>query len=34
MLILFGLSIGRPRALAQSPLDIQPKALETPKATV
>jgi len=34
MLILFGLSIGRPIALAQRPLDIQPKALETPKATV
>jgi len=32
--MLLGLSIGRPRALAQTPLDMHPKALETPKATV
>lgn len=32
--ILFGLSIGKPKARAQIPLDKTPMALETPKTTV
>lgn len=34
MLILFGLSIGRPKALDQIPLERHPKALETAKTQV
>jgi hypothetical protein len=34
MLILFGLSIGSPKALDQTPLDRHPKALETAKTAV
>jgi len=34
MVAEFGLSIGRPRALAQTPADETPKHLETPNKTV
>lgn len=34
MSILFGLSIGNPNALDQTPLERHPTALETPKTTV
>lgn len=34
MLILFGLSIGRPKALDQIPFERHPKALETAKTQV
>jgi len=34
MLILFGLSIGSPKARAHIPLERHPRALETPNATV
>jgi len=34
MLILFGLSIGRPNALDQTPFERHPKALDTPKTHV
>jgi len=34
MLILLGLSIGRPNALDQIPLERHPKALETAKTQV
>ena len=32
--MLFGLSIGNPYARAQIPLDMHPRALDTPKTTV